>query len=181
MSKQLSLKDLKGRLEQIPAAPQNLSGSKEHVVICGFEKHANAYLAIKLLHKNGLTLRKSKNLIDAIVAGSQEEAFILPRVEDPNELQSELSKLGFHVRIVTPGRNVSVRRIREKLGLTQEQFAVLYRVELRSLQNYEANEASGGHRKPAGLTAEYFSMIERYPDAMKRFAISSPSREEVFD
>lgn len=134
-----------------------------------------------MLHKNGLTLRKSKHLIDAIVGGSKEEAFILPRVEDPNEFQAELSKLGFDVSIVTPGHDVSVRRIREKLGLTQEQFAVLYRVELRSLQNYEASETSGGRRKPSGLTAEYFAMIERFPDAMKRVATTLPSREEIFE
>ena len=60
MSKQLSLKELKGRLTRTPAEPQNQCGSEEHLILLGVKKGADTYLAVMTLHRNGITLAKVK-------------------------------------------------------------------------------------------------------------------------
>lgn len=162
MSKQLSLKELRGRLGRIPAEPQNQSGSKEHLVLRGVDRGSNTFLAIKALRRNGLTLTKAKRSIDAALAGKP-VAIIVPKVESPNELMEELAGYGIRAHLVTPKKEYSVKQLRRHLGLTQEQFSVLYGVEMRTLQNYE-----NGSRKPDGSTVAYFEMIERDPEITKR-------------
>ncbi len=57
--------------------------------------------------------------------------------------------------------NVDVRALRERLGLTQEQFARRYRFPLRSVQEWEQ-----GRKRPAPGTMTLLLAISRKPKAL---------------
>jgi DNA-binding transcriptional regulator YiaG len=58
-------------------------------------------------------------------------------------------------------RNVNVRALRERLGLTQEEFARRYRFPLRSVQEWEQ-----GRKRPAPGTMTLLLAISRKPKAL---------------
>ena len=82
----------------------------------------------------------------------------------------ELSGHGIRALLVTPKKEYPVKWLRKGLGLTQEQFSVLYGAEIQTLQNYENSSL-----KPDGSTIPYFEIIERAPEITKRGA-----NEELF-
>ncbi|GEP45687.1 helix-turn-helix domain-containing protein [Brevifollis gellanilyticus] len=51
--------------------------------------------------------------------------------------------------------------VREKLGLTQAQFAALIGTSVRTLQNWEQ-----GHRRPEGTARALLRIAERHPQAV---------------
>ena len=51
--------------------------------------------------------------------------------------------------------------VREKLGLTQSQFAAMIGISIRTLQNWEQ-----GHRRPEGTARALLRIAERHPDAV---------------
>ncbi len=51
--------------------------------------------------------------------------------------------------------------VREKLGLTQSQFAALIGTSVRTLQNWEQ-----GHRRPEGTARALLRIAERHPQAV---------------
>ena len=58
-------------------------------------------------------------------------------------------------------RNVNVRALRQRLGLTQEEFARRYRFPLRSVQEWEQ-----GRKRPAAGTMTLLLAISRKPKAL---------------
>jgi putative transcriptional regulator len=63
----------------------------------------------------------------------------------------------------TPGLNlqVNVKRLREKLGLTQEDFAAVYRIPVGTLRDWEQRR-----KTPDAPARAYLSVIERNPEAV---------------
>jgi putative transcriptional regulator len=57
----------------------------------------------------------------------------------------------------------SVRLVREKLGLSQKQFAARFSINLRRLQDWEQ-----GRIAPDSVTLAYLKLIEREPDLVRR-------------
>ena len=51
--------------------------------------------------------------------------------------------------------------VREKLGLTQSQFAAMIGISIRTLQNWEQ-----GHRRPEGTARALLRIAERHPEAV---------------
>lgn len=83
---------------------------------------------------------------------------LLPIIEDPAALARELAESGVTAAlVVTP--DVEVKTVRDRLGLTQEQFALRFGLELSSIQNWEA-----GRRKPDTAVRSYLRVIERMPE-----------------
>ena len=55
----------------------------------------------------------------------------------------------------------AAQSVREKLGLTQSQFAALIGTSIRTLQNWEQ-----GHRRPEGTARALLRIAERHPQAV---------------
>jgi putative transcriptional regulator len=72
----------------------------------------------------------------------------------PRGTDEELAKLGLH-------RLVNVKRLREKLGLTQEEFAAKYRIPLGTLRDWEQRR-----KNPDAPARAYLTVIERNPEAV---------------
>jgi putative transcriptional regulator len=67
-----------------------------------------------------------------------------------------------HYRVHIP-REIDVRRIRTKLGMTQEQFAGEFGFSVNTLRHWEQ-----GQRVPEGPTRAYLLVIDRAPKAVTK-------------
>jgi putative transcriptional regulator len=65
-------------------------------------------------------------------------------------------------RVHVPAQ-IDVRAIREKLGLTQAQFAARFAFSINTLRHWEQ-----GKRRPEGPTRAYLQVIARTPRAVQR-------------
>jgi putative transcriptional regulator len=72
----------------------------------------------------------------------------------PLGTEEELAKLGLH-------RMVNVKRLREKLGLTQEAFASLYRIPVGTLRDWEQRR-----KNPDAPARAYLTVIARNPQGV---------------
>jgi putative transcriptional regulator len=164
-----SLKEVAGRLGPVQDVSRNQSGSKEHLLLhtAGGETPIVASKAALSLAKCGISLLKAKRAIEAVLDNG-EATLILPKVGSKEDLTSELRAAGIDAFMATPPKTYSVKNLRRKLKLTQEEFAVIYGVDLRTLQNYES-----GSRKPDRTAMGYFKLIEKAPEAVKRLRLSA--------
>lgn len=69
---------------------------------------------------------------------------------------------GAKVRVVQVRNTIDVRSIREKLGLTQEEFALRFGFSLGTLRHWEQ-----GQRYPDGAARVLLTVINRAPDAVE--------------
>ena len=70
----------------------------------------------------------------------------------PRGTDEELEKLGLH-------RLVNVKKLRERLGLTQEAFAAAYRIPVGTLRDWEQ-----GRKNPDAPARAYLLVIDRNPE-----------------
>ena len=80
---------------------------------------------------------------------SDPDAQPIPRGSD-----EELAKLGLI-------RGVNVKRLREKLSLTQEEFAAAYRIPLGTLRDWEQRR-----KNPDATARAYLTVIQRNPEVV---------------
>src|SRR5437879_1226120 len=74
------------------------------------------------LVRRGMTMLRAKRKMEELLQARQ--AFVeVPMVEDRKSLAAELAEAGIAAAPVEPPRAVDVRALRERLGLTREQFA----------------------------------------------------------
>jgi len=83
---------------------------------------------------------RAKRAIEAMVAHRKVFVYV-PKVESLEALQQELAAAGVRATVLPDG-GIDVRAIRDKLGLTQEQFAIRYGLEIEALRNWETGRRS---------------------------------------
>lgn len=66
-------------------------------------------------------------------------------------------------RVIPAPQPDDVRAIRQRLGLSQEQFAARFGFSVETIRNYEQ-----GHRRPTGPARALLRVIAREPDAVAR-------------
>ncbi len=101
---------------------------------------------------------RAKRAIEEMVAKGR-TVIELPKVESQALLAAELAELGVLVRSVA-GHTIGVRGLRERLKMTQEQFALRFAIDLDALQNWERKR-----RNPDKAVQAYLRVIERLPEA----------------
>jgi putative transcriptional regulator len=72
--------------------------------------------------------------------------------------EADLSRYRVHVR-----ERVDVKAIRQKLGMTQVEFAATFGFNVNTLRHWEH-----GKREPVGPARAYLTVIERDPEAVRR-------------
>lgn len=120
--------------------------------------------AIEALVKRHLPLLRAKRAIEAML--DEGLVFVeVPKVEDVQALAAELRAAGVVarpsiVRLAAGGRDeaVDVAALRQRLGMTQEQFATVFRIALPVVRNWEQ-----GRNRPDGVAAVMLRMIEVHP------------------
>ncbi|MEN8742094.1 MAG: type II toxin-antitoxin system MqsA family antitoxin [Phaeobacter gallaeciensis] len=169
------LKEVFGRLGQVQDVDRNRSGSQESLVLRpeGTTSAINAIAAARVLAQCGITLLRAKRAVEAVIAG-EEVTLVLPKVASRDQLVDDLTAAGvqgkfLRKRLRIKSKSVAkmwVKKVRERAGLTQEQFAVTYGMDLKTLQKYEHGDSI-----PASSVLSYLQMIEADPEAVKRIRI----------
>ena len=103
----------------------------------------------------------------SIIVGESALSRVLAALADPDAqpipfgTDEELAKLGLH-------RIPNVKRLRERLGLTQEAFAAAYRIPIGTLRDWEQR------RKIPDATARAFlTVIARDPQTVARLLVEA--------
>ena len=98
----------------------------------------------------------SKRAFDDIRAGLEEALAVARGRAQPARV----------TRIAAP--EFDVRKLREALGLTQEQFAAAFAVSVGTVRNWEQ-----GRREPQGPARVLLAVIAREPEAVKRALVQA--------
>jgi putative transcriptional regulator len=112
---------------------------------------------------------RAKRLVEALL---RDEPVIvrLPSVDNVRTLIAELERTGISASQVG-ARQVDVRVTRQKLGMTQEQFALKFGFDIDAVQNWEQ-----GRRSLDRAIMSYLRVIDRYPQAAARAQRDDPVR-----
>jgi len=113
--------------------------------------------AVFALHRRGVPTLKAKRAVEAAVR-RKKVVLDVPIVEDLHKLAMELNENGFSIAAMTDFA-VDVKKLRERLGLTQEQFALRFGLELDAVRNWEY-----GRREPDRAAKSYLTVIDRDPE-----------------
>jgi putative transcriptional regulator len=100
---------------------------------------------------------RAKRSIEEMLESGRAVVF-LPRVESQSVLAEDLVDAGCRASLVAT-HEVDVRTLRETLGLTQEQFAWRYGLDLDAVRNWEHKR-----RTPDLAAQSYLRVIARLPD-----------------
>lgn len=117
--------------------------------------------AMVALRRRGASLLKAKRAVEAAVE-RRANVIVAPIVEDISALGRDLERCGFAASVVET-HNVDVKTLRERLELTQEQFADRFGLELDAVRNWEY-----GRREPDAAARSYLTVIDRAPEAVQQ-------------
>jgi putative transcriptional regulator len=121
------------------------------------------------LARRGLTMLRAKRTIEALVEDGR--VFVdLPMVEDTKAVTDDLARAGIAAATVEPPRPLDVRRLRERLRLTREQFAARYGLEVETVRNWET-----GKREPDTTARSYLRAIANDPERVEQAYAPTPS------
>lgn len=108
------------------------------------------------LIQSGVSVRAAKKAVDQLVAG--EIAYVAaPAVTDYDLLRSKVEEQAVEVRRIVL-RPVDVKALRARLGISQEEFAGRYGLDLATVRNWEQ-----GRTRPEGPAAALLQLIDRDP------------------
>jgi DNA-binding transcriptional regulator YiaG len=116
--------------------------------------------AVIALRRRGVPTLKAKRAVEAAIEGSA-NVLDVPTIESRHALAEDLRRFGFDMSLITPV-TVDVRKLRERLGLTQEQFSLRFGLELDAVRNWEY-----GRREPDAAARSYLAVIDKDPEAVQ--------------
>jgi DNA-binding transcriptional regulator YiaG len=142
-----------------PAAPKEKSpvrsGSPVRLVL-RFDEVEKPVSVARLLALHGMSLRKAHKVLDRLANGDTVAVELY--AEDARGLVSELSALSVHALPIAPPEP-DVKRIRERLGLSQAEFSIRFALELDTVQNWEQ-----GRTRPDPAGRVLLGLIEAYSE-----------------
>jgi ribosome-binding protein aMBF1 (putative translation factor) len=150
------------RLGHIQGIDPVRSGSPEIVSLrmIGKLNQTKSVEAVIALRRRGVPTLKAKRAIEAAMQG-RANVLDVPTVDSTHALARDLRRFGFGMYVVFPVA-VDVRKLRERLGLTQEQFSLRFGLELDAVRNWEY-----GRRQPDKAARSYLAVIERDPEMVQ--------------
>ena len=120
------------------------------------------------LAKRGLSLLKAKRAVEEIMQKGL-AVLELPTVESRRRVQAELTEAGIDARPRAEGI-VNVKNLRKRLGLTQEQFALRYGIDIDTLQNWESRRRIPD--EPARRLLRVIAMLPREASAAQEDVVA---------
>jgi DNA-binding transcriptional regulator YiaG len=153
MSTKLSLKEALGRRERTEAARQEPSDIPRIKLLLVADQITRPVAVALFLYEHGLSLKKAHNVLGRIAAGPVPVELI----GDLDEIVSKLRALGV---LAAPIRapQADLKQIRERLDLTQTEFATLYDIDVDTLQNWEQ-----GRNIPDTATMHFYQFVQAFP------------------
>jgi DNA-binding transcriptional regulator YiaG len=120
----------------------------------------------RLLTRYGISLRKAHDVLDKLAFDKSVAVELSAR--DNEALLSELSQIGVDASIIRPP-DVDVKRVRERFGLSQSEFAARYPFELDTIQNWEQ-----GRNQPDSVSRTLLKVIEENPAVVEKVLTNKP-------
>ena len=115
-----------------------------------------------------MTLLRAKRAMEEMI-GTGRSFVDLPTVENVGALVSDLGQAGIAAARAEPPRVVDVRALRQQLGLSREQFAARYGLEVETVRNWEI-----GRREPDTTARSYLQAIANEPERVERAYAPTP-------
>jgi putative transcriptional regulator len=144
-----------GRVQVIDRVPSGSPAS--FLLVLDRTKPLKSVLVAIELVRRGLPMPRAKRVIDELVDTGQVYVHV-PVVEDVAAFRDLMHTLHVTATVIDPSAPVDARAIREALGLTQEQFALRFGLELDALRNWET-----GRREPDTAAKSYLRVIAKEP------------------
>jgi putative transcriptional regulator len=121
------------------------------------------------LARRGIPMLRAKRAMEELLASGS--AFVaLPTVESPSILAAELAEAGIAAAPLRLPQTLDVRRLRQRLGLTREQFAARYGLDVETLRNWEV-----GRREPDRTARSYLQAISNDPEGVEQAYAPTPA------
>jgi putative transcriptional regulator len=120
------------------------------------------------LARRGATLLRAKRAMEEMLETGR--SFVdLPTVEDATALIRDLARAGIAAAPAQPPRSVDVRALRHRLGLSREQFAARFGLEVETVRNWEM-----GRREPDTTARSYLQAIANDPERIEMAYAPTP-------
>jgi DNA-binding XRE family transcriptional regulator len=157
-----SLREQFERLGRVQGIDPVRSGSSAIVSLrlIGKVDQTKTVEAVIALRRRGVPTLKAKRAVEGAIEGSA-NVLDVPTIESRHALAEDLRRFGFDMSLITPV-TVDVRKLRERLGLTQEQFSLRFGLELDAVRNWEY-----GRREPDAAARSYLTVIDKDPEAVQ--------------
>lgn len=169
MSTKSGLKAKFGPRVRIRGIDRVPSGSPARYVLTAEAPFHRTVSVAEVLAKRGLTLLQAKRIATRLAQG-ESVAVEIPMVEDAAAFERDLKRLDVNGERREPPSDVDIKAIRERLGLSQDEFATRFGLDPASLRNWEQ------HRSVPELAVRSFlRVIERNPRAVER-ALAAPQK-----
>jgi DNA-binding transcriptional regulator YiaG len=166
MSTKSSLRERFGHRVQIRDVPRVDSGSPGKFLLQSEPYQVKGPSAALALAKRHISLRDAHEIVTRLF--DHGEAVVeLPMVESVDALTRDLAACNVTTKAYGPPTSVDVKAIREKMELSQEQFALEFGLELATVRNWEQ-----GRSEPDTAARNFLTTIARDPNAVRRALVS---------
>src|ERR1700675_4216224 len=136
MSMNSSLKELPGLRVWDQAGSRVPSGSRIKLLLLCEPHQLNGPGAAQAMVKRHLPIREAKTVAERLFDEGR-AGVELPAVESFDAIRSELAACKVEARVIPPPYKVDTRRARDRMHMSQEQFALEFSLELSTLRNWE--------------------------------------------
>jgi len=154
MSKKLSFREALEQRGETQQTYPGRSGSPIRLSLSIAKTTQPVSIAL-LLKKYGMSLRKAHETLDRLAA--RETVAVELYADDAGALISEFSTLGVKACPIVPPQ-IDAKQVRERLGLSQVEFALRFGLELDTVQNWEQ-----GRYRPDPAARLLLGVIDRDP------------------
>lgn len=161
MSIRSMLRERAGQQVHIRDVSRVPSGSPVRMRLAPATTAADTVEAARILARRHLTLRQAHAALTRMVASGSVVVGI-PVVESLPDLVQELREVGIAARRHEPPASVNVTAIRRGTGLSQEEFALTYGLDVGTVKNWEQ-----GRSQPDRASRAYLWMIRHRPEVVE--------------
>jgi DNA-binding transcriptional regulator YiaG len=166
MSTKSSLRDLFGHRVHIRDVPRVDSGSPGKFLLQSERYQVKGPSAALALAKRHVSLRDAHELVTRLFDHGV-AVVELPMVESVEALTRDLAACNVTVKAYAPPSEVDVKAIRETMGMSQEQFALEFGLELATVRNWEQ-----GRSQPDTAARNFLITVARDPDAVRHALVT---------
>lgn len=170
MSTLSRLQELAGPRVRFQDVPRVCSGSPATVLLTSEPARPNAPAAALALAKRHLPLRQAHAVVTRLFDDG-EAVVTLPMVEDLAALTAELAACNVTAVPYGAPATLDVKAVREATGLSQENFALQFGLELATVRNWEQ-----GRSEPDTAARSFLLTIARNPQAVRAALAGQDSR-----
>ena len=170
MSTKSRLKARSGPRVQVQDVPRVISGSPGRFLLTSKPSTINAPRAALALAKRHMPLRDAHSVVTRLF--DHGEAVVeLPQVESAAAMARELASCNVIARPYGAPQKIDVRTIRDATGLSQEEFALQFGLELATLRNWEQ-----GRSEPDTAARNFLTTIAKDPNAVRAALVDEGPR-----